>query len=115
MNILNWLGELFSERGKALRLYRRGMQKAHGHNNAGAIQDYTALLAMDAAPLDLRAMALYNRALVYVAIGDVDHGAEDLHAVIEMDESAGAIRTMARQKLARMETRETRRQKRAEA
>lgn len=110
MNPLQWLGELFSRRGQALRLYRAGMKKAHEHDVVGAILDYTALLALPAAPQDLRAMALFNRGLVLVAAGDHGRGGDDLQEVAAMATTSENIRTLARQKLARMETRRQQRE-----
>jgi len=50
-------------------------------------------------------MALYNRALVFCAIGDNVKATDDLNLVLGMEESFVNIKTMARQKLARMVTR----------
>jgi hypothetical protein len=50
-------------------------------------------------------MALYNRALAYVAAGDDHNGVDDLNAVLAMDAVLVNVKTMARQKLARMESR----------
>lgn len=50
-------------------------------------------------------MVLYNRALVHVAAGDDQKGAVDLDAVLAMNEALVNVKTMARQKLVRMEFR----------
>ncbi len=60
---------------------------------------------MPGTPADLIAMVLYNRALVYVASGDDRKGADDLDAVLAMNEALVNVKTMARQKLARMKSR----------
>lgn len=105
MNIFHWLKSCFSDRGKAVSLYRRGMAKAKKHDHQGALEDYTTTIGMPGTPADLLAMVLYNRALVYVAVGDEPKGAADLDAVLAMNEALVNVRTMARQKLARMESR----------
>ncbi len=89
-------------------LYKRGMAKAKRHDHVGALEDYAAMIGMRNTPGDLLAMVLYNRALVYVAAGDSHSGASDLEAVLAMDASSLKVKTMARQKLARMESRASR-------
>lgn len=105
MNIFQWFTRYFSSRGKAMSLYKRGMAKAKKHDHVGALEDYTTLIGMPGAPADLLAMVLYNRALVYVAAGDDKKAAADLDAVLALNESLVNVKTMARQKLARMESR----------
>jgi hypothetical protein len=105
MNVFNWFAVRFSNRGKALSLYRRGMAKAKKHDNQGAIHDYTKAIGMPHTPADVRAMALYNRALVHVAAGNDRKGVNDLDAVLAMDRAPLNVKTMARQKLARKESR----------
>lgn len=104
MSLCDWIGGLFSKRGKALSLYKRGMAKAKKHDRQGAIADYTTTIGMPETPVDVKAMVLYNRALVYVANGDDRKGIDDLDAVLAMDASLVNVRTLARQKLARMES-----------
>ncbi len=105
MNVINWLTTRFSLRGKSLALYKRGMTKAAKQDHQGAIDDYTAAIAMPGIPTDVIAMVLYNRALVYVSSGDNCKGTDDLEAVLAMSEPLINIKTMARHKLARMESR----------
>jgi hypothetical protein len=105
MNVLNWLTGHFSNRGKALSLYRRGMARAKKRDHQGAIADYTTTIGMTDTPADVKAMVLYNRALVHVATGDNRKGVDDLGAVVAMDEAPVNVKTMARQKLAKLESR----------
>lgn len=105
MNVLHWLSGRFTNRLQALWLYRRGMKRAKKHDHSGAIEDYSKLIHAAETPVDVKAMALYNRALVHMAAGNEPRGTDDLNAVLAMDESAGNVRTMAKQKLSRMETR----------
>ena len=104
MSVFDWLINRISKRGRAMSLYKRGMAKAKKRDYPGAIHDYTTTIGMAETPADLRAMLLYNRALVYVAAGDDQKGADDLDAVLAMNEALVNVKTMARQKLARMET-----------
>jgi hypothetical protein len=103
MNIFRWLAGCFSNRGKALLLYRRGMAKAKKHNHQGAIHDYDKVMGIAETPDDVKAMVLYNRALVHVATGQKQKGVTDLDAVLAMDAASVNVKTMARQKLVRME------------
>jgi tetratricopeptide (TPR) repeat protein len=103
MNVLSWLTGHFSNRGKALSLYRRGMAKSKNHEHQGAIDDYTTAIGMRDAPPDVKAMALYNRALVYAAAGDRPNATADLNTVLEMPEALPNIKAEAKRKLVRME------------
>lgn len=105
MDSLGWLLGFFSNRGKALSLYRRGMVKARRDEHQGAIDDYTASLEVRGIPTDVQGMALYNRALMYLALGKHDQGTQDLEAVLALKGSLHSIKTMARQKLFRMDAR----------
>ena len=108
MNVFDWLTGHFSNRGKALSLYKRGMVKARKKDHQGAIDDYTTTIGLPDAPADVKAMSLYNRALVHVAAGDDRKGVDDLDAVLAMMDDALVmvnVKTMAREKLARMEFR----------
>jgi hypothetical protein len=109
MSVWYRLAGCFSDHGKAKALYNRGMKKAKKHDHQGAIEDYTELIRMPGQPPDLTAMVLYNRALVYVASGDDRKGADDLDAVLAMNETLVNVKTMARQQLARMKSRSSQR------
>ena len=102
MNLLNWLRDVFSDRRKALSLYRTGMRRAKNRDHAGAIDDYSAVIAMPNSPADVRAMALYNRALIHSAAGDRVKATDDLGEALAMAEIPVNVRTAARQKLVRM-------------
>ena len=105
MKIFIWLKCLLTGRGNAMLLYRRGMTRARKHDHQGAIEAYTAAIDLPAVLLDVKAMALYNRALVHIAAGDKRKGVGDLEAVLAIEEGPVNVRTMARQKLLRMEAR----------
>ena len=74
----------FSHRGRALSLYQSGMAKANKHDYNGAIADYSAAIRAPHIPNDVKAMAIYNRALAYSAIHEDARAAEDLAVVLEI-------------------------------
>jgi hypothetical protein len=105
MNVLRWLADLFSNRGAALSLYKRGMRKAKRRDHEGAIDDYTAAIGVQGVAVDVKAMVLYNRALAHGANGETPKAVEDLDAILALDDVPVNVRTMARQRLFRLESR----------
>jgi tetratricopeptide (TPR) repeat protein len=106
MGLLTGLKSLFSARGRCLASYERGLGKAKRDDFEGAIEDYTAALAMANIPVDVRAMVLFNRGLAYSAIRDEDKAKVDLQAVIQLTGAPSAVVTAAREKIERMRRRE---------
>lgn len=102
MQFFNWVKSLFSSRGKALSLYRRGMARANKRDHVGALDDYTATIDMPNVPPDVKAMALYNRPLVYSAHHETAQAVDDLNRVLAMAETPHEIKTEARRRLERM-------------
>jgi hypothetical protein len=88
-------------------IYKRGMRKAHHHDHPGAILDYTSAIQMPDIPSDLKAMALFNRAMVYAASNEESKAISDLRMLIAMRETPSEVRTEAKRKLARMDRRST--------
>ena len=80
------------------------MARANKHDHEGALANYTAAIESPGISAKEKAMVLYNRALVYMAAGDDSKGADDLDAVLAMNEALVNVKTMARQKLARMKS-----------
>ena len=80
-------------------------KKAKQGDPSGAIDDYT--LAIDAAetPPDVKAMALYNRALMHSSSGDDTRAASDLNIILDMKQDLTRIKTEARRRLVRLEKR----------
>ena len=105
MNVFTWLKGRLSHRGKAMSFYRRGMAKSKNHQHQGAIDDYTSAIGLPETPPDVKAMALYNRALVYAASGDGPKATDDLNSVLAMSGARNNVKTEARRKLVRMESR----------
>lgn len=108
MGLVRWLKGKVSHRGRALSHYRLGIRYAKAHDHDRAIDEYTTVIdAMDP-PHDVQAMALYNRALVFEATGDGSQATDDLRAVIAGGQSPNHIKTVARQRLLRMNRRQRR-------
>jgi hypothetical protein len=105
MNFVHRLQGWFSSRTKALSFYKRGMARAKKRDHIGAIDDYTTAIELPASPLDVIAMALFNRALVFVASGQERRGIDDLGVLLAMDLAPVNVKTVAWIKLARIESR----------
>jgi hypothetical protein len=81
------------------------MRKAKSRNHEGAIDDYTAAIGVQEVPVDVKAMVLYNRALAHGANGETPKAVEDLEAILALGDVPVNVRTMARQRLFRLESR----------
>lgn len=84
------------------------MEKAKAEDLAGAIADYSAVIDNKDAPQDIRAMAYFNRALVYSKQSRDDIAQEDLQAVLDLPKAPANIVAAAKEKLARWEKRRSR-------
>ncbi len=104
--ISNLFGSL-SARGKAMALYKRGMQRATDRDLEGAIEDYTAVAELKKAPPDVIAMALLNRALAYSRLQADAKATADLDRVIAMPGATRQVVDAAHEKLHRMRRRTT--------
>ena len=107
MSILNWLQSLIPGRSAAMRHYRAGMIKAKKQDYAGAIEEYSASIRDPKIPIDVKAMALYNRGLAYSAIHDTVKADEDLLAVQKMPGLPERIKKAATQRRERLRRRTT--------
>ena len=106
MSVMYWLKTRFTRQGKALAIYRRGMKKANARDRDGAIIDYTTIIEMPGVAPGLLAMALFNRGLVYTAIGEDSRGTGDLQEVLDMPNAPSRVKELTRQKLIRMQARQ---------
>lgn len=95
MSFIQWIRSMISDRGSALAHYRAGMTKAAKRDYRGAIASYSAAIEARDTPPDVKAMAVYNRALAYSAIQDEKRAAEDLEAVLKMPGLSERIKTAA--------------------
>ena len=100
--MMKLLKSLFFSKFCAKWIYRRGMLRAKLRKNQLAIVDYTTVIEMAEVPAGIRAMALYNRALVYHATSFELEAVSDLHKVLEMTGATGQVKTEARRKLVRL-------------
>lgn len=105
MSFTNWIKSCFSPSGKALTLYRRGMEKANKRDHAGAVADYSAALQLSQITADLQAMVLYNRALAYSAMGEDAKAAQDLTAALQIPDVPEHVKTTIQQRRERIRRR----------
>jgi hypothetical protein len=105
MNFTTWLSGLFTQRGKSISVYRSGMAKANKADFAGAIADYSAAIQTPKIPPDVKAMAIYNRALAYSALDEDEKAAADLASLLEMPGLPENIQLAAQQRRARIRRR----------
>jgi hypothetical protein len=104
MNFFKWLTRGNSVHDVVLSLYKRGLACAMTHDEKGARDAYTAAIDTGDAPADLKAMALYNRALLYAAANEIPKAIQDLNAVLAMSAPPNKVKLAARQKLDRMQS-----------
>ena len=71
----------------------------------GALLAYAKAIEADDAPDDVRAMALYNRALLLAAEGKMDLALSDLKAVMKMPIPMQGVKLAAKRRLDRLEHR----------
>lgn len=95
----------FTVRGKATARYKRGLDKAHADEFAGAIQDYTAVIQMRGVPPDLKAMATFNRGLAYSLEHDLEKANKDFQAIEAIEGAPNSVLAAAKEKLKRMRKR----------
>ena len=94
-----------SLRSDATSLYKRGLACAERKDSSGALEAYTSAIDLPGVPDDVRAMALYNRALVLAAVGEVDKALADLEIVMELPVRLHVIKLAARRRLERLRNR----------
>jgi hypothetical protein len=94
-----------SPRSDALTLYKEGMACAEKKDSKGALLAFTQAIEVADAPDDIRAMALYNRALLFAAEGKKDGALSDLQAVMKMSIPSNGVKLAAKRRLERLEHR----------
>jgi hypothetical protein len=105
MNILKWFGWRGSARSLVMSSYKRGLSRTKRHDPQGAMEDFTAAIEAPDAPADVKAMALYNRALLFAAARDISRANDDLKAVLVMEAALPEIKLAAKRRLERMRNR----------
>ena len=103
MRMLEWLRNGLSVRYRSLWTYRRGMSRATRHDHQGALEDYTTVIESNETPSELKAMALYSRALVHSAQTQDGLASKDLEEVLNMTDAKEAVKTEAKRKIVRMQ------------
>jgi hypothetical protein len=103
MKLFNWILGGWSHRQRVMARYRQGMEYAKANDNQAALEEYTAVIEMVNAPVDIRSMALYNRAVVYSTMHNDAQATRDLEKVLETAGAAANVRLEAKRKLVRME------------
>lgn len=102
MSFIRYLFGGRSARSVALSLYKRGLKCTKKNDPQGAMESFTAAIDSPGAPDDLRAMALYNRALLLAALDKYSAAVADLNAVLAMTDALREIKLAARRRLDRM-------------
>jgi tetratricopeptide (TPR) repeat protein len=94
-----------SVRSDAMSLYKQGLACGERNDFKGAKHAYTLAIKLPDAPDDVKAMALYNRALLLAASGAIDQAVADLQIVMELPSSLHTIKLAARRRLERLKNR----------
>jgi len=95
-----------SVRGTVLSLYKRGLARTDDDDPKGAMSDFTAAIEALDAPMDVKAMALYNRALLFAAANEIPKAVDDLQAVLAMVAPLRDVKLAAKRRLDRMQRRQ---------
>jgi hypothetical protein len=95
-----------SLRHEALLLYKLGMARAENDDSRGAMEAYTSAIEQPNAPDDVKAMALYNRALLHAASRNTERALADLQAIMEMPIPTQGVKLAARRRLERLQNRQ---------
>lgn len=95
-----------SVRTDAMLLYKKGLMYAERKDFAAATSAYTSAIEQPSVPDDLKAMALYNRALILAADGAIDKARADLQIVLEMPVPLHDVKVAARRRLERLQNRQ---------
>jgi len=103
MNLFRKIGARFTARGRALVLIDQGMACANKAQPDVAIKHYTDVINSSNSPSDVKAMALFNRALVYTTIAKEQQATVDLKAILTMPEAMAKVKKSANDKLVRMQ------------
>jgi hypothetical protein len=106
MNLLpRWLWPR-SIRAEVLSLYKLGLAHTAKRDPKGAMDAYTSAIEQSGAPDDVKAMALYNRALLLAAGGDTVRALADLQSIMKMPSPLRGVKLAARRRLERLQHRQ---------
>jgi len=105
MSFLSRLGGLLTRGGREEDQLRQAMEHAKGDRPKKAIEIYTSLVDSKGTSADVRAKALFNRALAYSALRDDERASADLTQVLALPNLAENVQIAARSQLARVRKR----------
>jgi lipoprotein NlpI len=105
MSILSRIGGLFSRSGRDEDQLRQAMDHAKNERPKKAIEIYTALIDSKGTSADVRARALFNRALAHSSLNHDDRALIDLTQVLAQPNLAEAVQIAARSQLTRVKKR----------
>lgn len=108
MNFFSRIVARFSTRGRALAQVEQGMVCANNAQTELAIKHYTDVIRSSESPGDVKAMALFNRALVYATTGKEVQAKAELKAIQDMPGATAKIKKSASDKLVRIQRKKKR-------
>ena len=109
MSFLSRLGGLLTRGGRDEDQLRQAMEHAKGERPQKAIDIYTSLIDSKGASADVRARALFNRALAYSAVKNDERAIADLTRVLALPNLAENVQIAARSQLTRVRKRSEKR------
>jgi hypothetical protein len=88
-----------------MSFYKLGIACAEKHDAKGAMAAYTSAIERIDAPEDVKAMALYNRALLFATAGSTELALADLKTILELPIEQRDIKIAARRRVDRLQHR----------
>ena len=108
MSILGRLTGLFSRSGRDDSLLLEAMEHAKAKRPEKALAIYDALIAAPGTRSEVKARALFNRALAHSSLGHDDKALADLEQVLAMPNLPENVQNAARAQVVRVQKRVTR-------
>lgn len=105
MNFLNRLSNWFSSSGRDDNQMAVAMELAKDKQPSEAIKIYNELLRSTSATAEVKARALFNRALAHSSMKDDVKAVADLKQLTAMQDIPENVRTAARNQLVRLQNR----------
>ena len=105
MSFLSRLGGMLTASGRAEDQLRQAMEHAKADRPKQALAIYTALIDSKGTSADIRAKALFNRALAHSSLNHDDKAIADLTQVLAIPNVAENVQTAARSQLTRVKKR----------
>jgi hypothetical protein len=105
MSFLSRITGLLTRGGRDDDRLRQALEHAKGNRPGQAIEIYNALLDSSRTSADVRAKAMFNRALAYSSVKDDERAVADLTQVLTLPNLPENIQIAARSQLARVRKR----------